>query len=1101
MLFASTAAWAQVGSTAQITGTVRDDSGAVLPGVDVTVTQTATGFMRTAVTDAAGGYALPNLPIGPYRLQASLSGFKTFQQTGIVLQVGSSPTINVTLGLGQLSETVTVQGEAPLIETRNMGVGQVMDNKRIVELPLNGRNAAELLQYLPAAVPVPALNASTRSFGGTQGGLAFSIAGGASYGVSYVLDGAMHNNPYDNLNLPLPFPDALQEFRVESSALTAQNGMHSGGAVNAVTKSGTNQLHGDAFEFLRDHNFNATNPFNAKDANGNRKDDGLKRNQFGGTLGGPIVANKLFFFGGYQGTRTNQQPSDNRAFVPTQAMLNGDFSAFASPACNNGRPLALRAPFVNNQVSPSRFSPAALAISSKLPTTTDPCGLVQYAVPSEVNEYQAIGKVDYTINDKQTVFGRYMATSLFQDPPFNSSNGNVLATGVGGHENLAQAFTAGHNFVLSPTTLNSLRVAFNRTAIHRTNGTFFDTADVGIQMYDYMKDYMLLSVAPGGFAIGNGVQNEAMFTTNTYQFSDDVTLIKGAHQFAVGANWAHWNSTSSANVRSPGQLTINGSVTGAALADFLLGNLTQLQQSAPNFLLMKQTYTGFYGQDTWRASSRVTVNYGVRWEPFFPQQITNGAIYNFDYNRFVAGTKSTVFKNAPAGLYFPGDPGFPTKAGTHIQWGNVGPRVGVAWDPSGSGKTSVRASYGRSYDFVNAQFHLNTSNAPPWGDEIRVNNPAGGLDRPFVGADQPNIFPTQAASPDVPFTLFGPYLSLNYDMKTPSVDLWNVTVERQIAPSLMVSAGYIGSHTQHILESTPLNNGDPTVTSAVVNGARVTCVPGSAAFQTCMNNILNQRRPFYLANPAVGQFYGPTDAYVQDGKQHYNGMLLSITRRGTRTTLNANYTLSRCFGSPDGSGGGTANLGTGYNDPNNHAFDDGPCSADRRHVFVLTAGVQSPDRWGVIGSGWRLVGTFRALSAPPLTVTPGSDRALNGQTATQRVDQVSDDVYADKSINPQNGGMRFLNPNAFALPALGTLGNMAPNSIRGIGTRRLDLSLTRVFRLWNAHAFEVRADAFNALNWFQWNQPATNLGNLATFGQITNADDPRIMQFAIKYTF
>jgi hypothetical protein len=385
MLFASTGAWAQVGSTAQISGTVRDDSGAVLPGVDVTVTQTATGFTRTAVTDAGGGYTLPNLPIGPYRLQASLSGFKTFQQTGIVLQVGSSPTINVTLGLGQLAETVTVQGEAPLIETRNMGVGQVMDNKRIVELPLNGRNAAELLQYLPAAVPVPGLNASTRSFGGTQGGLAFSIAGGQSYGVSYQLDGAMHNNPYDNLNLPLPFPDALQEFKVESSALTAQNGMHSGGAVNAVTKSGTNQFHGAGFEFLRDHNFNATNPFNAPDANGNRKDDGLKRNQFGATLGGPIKTDKIFFFGGYQGTRTNQTPSDNRAFVPTAAMLNGDFTDFASAACNNGRPLVLRAPFVNNRISPSRFSPAALAISSKLPTTNDPCGLVQYTIPTNIN--------------------------------------------------------------------------------------------------------------------------------------------------------------------------------------------------------------------------------------------------------------------------------------------------------------------------------------------------------------------------------------------------------------------------------------------------------------------------------------------------------------------------------------------------------------------------------------------------------------------------------------------------------------------------------------------------------------------------------------------
>src|SRR5712692_7563359 len=261
LLLTSAIASAQQGSTGQISGTVKDTSGGVMPGADVSATQIETGFKRTVVTDGTGAYTLTNLPIGPYKLDCNLQGFKSYSRTGIVLQVNSSPTVNIELSLGAVEETVLVQAEAPMIETRNMGVGQVMDNKRIQELPLNGRNPADLLQYLPAAVPQPALNATSRSFGGTQGGLAYAIAGGQSYGVAYILDGATHNNPYDNLNLPMPFPDALQEFKVETSALTAQNGMHSGAAVNAVTKSGTNHLHGDLFEFVRNYKFNARNFF------------------------------------------------------------------------------------------------------------------------------------------------------------------------------------------------------------------------------------------------------------------------------------------------------------------------------------------------------------------------------------------------------------------------------------------------------------------------------------------------------------------------------------------------------------------------------------------------------------------------------------------------------------------------------------------------------------------------------------------------------------------------------------------------------------------------------------------------------------------------
>src|SRR5262245_30655684 len=348
VFFASATSWAQAGATAQISGTVKDSSGGVLPGVDVTATQTDTGLKRNTTTATVGAYTIPNLPPGPYKLEAMLQGFRTFEQTGIVLQLGASPTINVTMPLGQVAETITVQANASLVETKNLGVGQVVTNKQVLELPLNGRNPADLLALLPASIPQPALNATSRSMGGSSGGIAYSLAGGLSFGVSFVLDGATHNNVYDNLNLPLPFPDALGEFKAETSAMTAQNGMHSGGAVNAITKSGSNSFHGSGFEFFRHHNMNATDPFASKDADGNRKDDGLKRNQYGATLGGPLAKDRLFFFAGYQGTNTRVIPTDNRAFVPTAAMLAGDFTAFTSPACNAGRQVNLTGPFVGN---------------------------------------------------------------------------------------------------------------------------------------------------------------------------------------------------------------------------------------------------------------------------------------------------------------------------------------------------------------------------------------------------------------------------------------------------------------------------------------------------------------------------------------------------------------------------------------------------------------------------------------------------------------------------------------------------------------------------------------------------------------------------------
>ena len=380
--------WAQ--ATAQISGSVQDQSGAVLPGVEVTATQTDTGVSRPAVTNETGHYVLPNLPLGPYRLEAGLPGFRSFVQTGLVLQVGSNPTLNITLQVGQVSEQVEVQANAGLVETRSVSVGQVMETARIMELPLNGRNAQELILLNGGAAQV-APTSGTGSSGYTfTGRIAISTAGGLGTSMEYVLDGIRHLDPYDSLPLPLPFPDALAEFKTEIGGQSAQQAR--GSQVSAVTKSGTNSFHGDLFEFVRNDLFNARNFYAVKGST-------LKRNQFGGTAGGPIIHNKLFFFGGYQGTMIRQDPSDVRSYVPTAAMLAGDFTAFTSPACNTRGQITLRSPFVNNRIDPALFSPAAKNIAARLPKTNDPCGEIIYGARNTRDEKQYVGKIDYHKSD------------------------------------------------------------------------------------------------------------------------------------------------------------------------------------------------------------------------------------------------------------------------------------------------------------------------------------------------------------------------------------------------------------------------------------------------------------------------------------------------------------------------------------------------------------------------------------------------------------------------------------------------------------------------------------------------------------------------------
>jgi hypothetical protein len=1077
-VFASSNVWAQ--ATAQIAGTVKDQTGAVLPGVEVTATQTETGIARSTVTNETGSYVLPNLATGPYRLEATLPGFRTFVQTGVVLQVNSTPVINPVLEVGQVSEQIEVQANAAQVETRATGIGSVIENTRVLELPLNGRQVTDLITLSGVAVQTGV--ASSRAM---QGGAAISVAGGQINGIQYLLDGAMHNNPYDGLNLPLPFPDALQEFKVETGALMAQNGMHSGAAVNGVTKSGTNDFHGDLFEFVRNYKFNARNFFAPKR-------DTLKRNQFGGTIGGPIIKSKLFFFAGYQGTTTRSDPSDNISFVPTAAALAGDFTTLTSPACNAGRQITLRAPFTNNRIDPSQFSRSALALAAKLPKAQDDCGRIAYGLATRPTEGQLVGRMDYQWTSNHSLFGRYMQTT-YDTPPPKDFTDNILTTTIGGRDNFALSFTLGDTYLIGPNVVNSIRAAGNRTNIHRVHSdSYFDVCSLGVQIYcGYLPKYTIMTVT-GGFNIGGGTENEFRARTNSFQVGDDISIVKGTHQYSFGGTVSWWDILHESHVRDGGVFAFNGSVVGSGLADFLTGRLFSFTQATAHSFATEQKYFGAYGQDTWKVTPKLTFNYGARWEPYFPQQIPAGEIYNFNYDRFRQAIRSTQYPLAPPGLHYPGDPGFPGNAGINKKWKDIAPRLGLAWDPSGDGRMSVRASYGLGYDFANGETFLNTTNAPPWSSQLTLNVPAGGFENPWQGIPGGNPYPLLPGK-NTPFTPNGPFIAVNYDTKTPYIQSWNLAIQRQIGSDWNASASYIGNTTRHMWALQAINPG------IYIPG---NCAAGqfglTAAGPCSTDGNLQQRRRFTIERPADSFALGPVDQLEDGATSNYHGMLLNIQRRAANgVTLAANYTLSRCIGDLN-VGYTTINTGTGYTNPADRRYDRGNCTGDRRHVFNLTSVAQSPrfanNALRLIGSDWKLSGIFKKSSGSYFTATSGLDQAKNG-IGSQRPNQTGDPFSTNKSYKG------YLNPASFSQPALGTFGNSQRNSLLGPGFWQLDLALSRVFQVRENQRLEFRAEGFNVTNSTRFRNPASNFNSLNTFGLITSSEDARVLQFALKYVF
>jgi hypothetical protein len=1089
---------AQTVAVAEISGTVSDPSGSAVAGAAITMTETEKHTVRSTVTDAQGNYTLPDLPVGPYSLDVRANGFRNHLESGLVLEVGNNIQINVRLEVGSVSETVEVQANASLVETRENSVSSIVDQQRIQDLPLDGRQATQLIITLGAAVYGDAGDTGSKTFWDST---RISVAGGQGNGTAYLLDGGDNTDPMSNVNMPFPFPDALQEFSVDTSAVSSRFGEHPGATVNAVTKSGSNQLHGDLFEYLRNGDMDARNFFA-------KAHDTLKRNQFGGTGGGKVVTDKLFFFGGYQGTRNRSNPPQSIAYIPTEASLTGDFSTLAGAGCqSSGKALTLKDPSGNpypgNQLPMSAINPVATAIASKyLPiSAANQCGEVTFGIPVTGDEDQIVGRVDWIQNSKHTLFGRYLFDDYSNPPTFNGSN--LLTTTAPGNLERAQSATIGDTYTFGPTTLNSFHVSFNRVRDDRgpTDIPISPTM-LGSDMHSAVPNFLLLTIS-NAFSTFCGTCAPGHFDVNSYQLADDVDLVRGRHQIALGFNLIRIQNNTLSGFDENGTFTFNGSFTGSPLADFMTGQVSDFQQTNPTPDDLRQWIMSFYAQDSFKVSPRFTFNFGLRWEPTFADPDKYGRGDSFSESAFYASQVSTVHPSAPAGLFFKGDPGIPP-AMWNGHLANFAPRVGLVWSPHGDGRDTLRVGAAILYDSTETWFNERETTNPPFGNDIDVGS-TGTLSNPWAGYAGGNPFPQ--APGQLFFPVGGTYVNMPINPKPTYVAQWNVTYQRQLPGNWLASASYIGNATTHLWIT---HESDPSEYLGL--GA---CTIAGVTYSTCSTTKNSaQRRVLYLENAGLGKYYTSIDTMDDGAVAHYEAMLLSIQHRFARNyTFLANYTDSYCVSDYDF---GAALATPSNSQPFNRHADWGPCVFDTRSIFNASLVATSSWKGGVwasrLLSNWQLAPLFHVSSGQPLNITTGHDDSLTDLN-NDRPNQVLADAYPATPGCKSAPCYQWINPAAFVPNPTGTFGDVGRNALRGPGTVNVDVALSRIFGISERFHLEARAEAFNIINHPNFVgaiSPAglvaafttmnTNLSS-SSFGQVQSAFDPRIMQFALKLYF
>jgi hypothetical protein len=1141
----------------QIQGNVLDPTGAFVPNATVTLTDTETQQRRSTVTDTAGIYLFPNISIGTYTVKIAAAGFKTYEQTGITLEVGSSISINAKLTVGSVDSQIEVRAEGMALQTEDSSFKQTIDQADVQEMPLNGRQMTALITLSGGSSPAPGGDFTGSKY--SYQTIAVSVAGGMGNTTEWKLDGGDNNEYMGNGNLPFPFPDAVGQFSVESTVLGAQSGsMHSGGLVNVVTRSGTNQYHGSAFEFIRNNYIDATNFFATSP-------DTLHQNQFGGTFGGPIKRSKLFAFAGYQRTKADQATSNVQMYIPTAANLAGDWSQTDPPpgaAANNcGSPQQLYDPITGAAIPGNKYATAptyniqALNLYKYLPTINPAvdiygCGQVSFAVPSQTFDNQFVTRVDYAINQRHNLFARYFIDG-YQAPSFFSPT-NILITYLApGNYERVQTATIGEAWTISSHLVNSFHASGAKRVNLRQSAPGINANTIGVTVSTSVPTGLQITASTSGkthnWSAYCGTCSNGNFNVNDEGVSDDLTYVKGPSQLALGGEYVRVQFNEIAAYESNGAFTFNGeysgsgpnggSVLGDSNLDFLMGAMSGFAQSKQQQIFLRAPIPSLYAQETFHASKKLTLVGGIRWSPeFMPFEHDNrGAAFNMA--SFLANQFSTIYPNAPAGVLFYGDQGVPrpyTKS-SPLQFN---PNVGASWDPFGTGITVIRGGLQLAYDeadfytaaHMNIDAPYDTASSPDTGGQLCFSEPwllggtgvgcsqTGGSNtspypQPTIPTQAQAVFPAQASWTFVP-TQFHVADTLQ----------WTLSVQHEFPHGWQAQIDYIGNKTSNMPIGTPLSQAIYTAgvwgAGATGCGSVVTSGPAATAAGTISpvvgsncSTTKNEQARFALteANRYQGnQFLGGAGSYVVNdiAWANYNGMVASFQHRLSSTfSMLTNFTWSKCLNIADANGDIS---GVAEENPNNLRIDYGRCGSDYRRVFNTALVVKSDFplhglvRYAV--NDWELAPLFHVLSGAPINVTDGTDISLTdiGTDRPNEVPGVNPIKFAKIEKVSSVATRSYLNQAAFTYGnvAAGTYGNLGRNAINGPMTFQFDAQVSRIFPVGDRFSLDTRLEAFNVLNHPSFSNPSSSNPASATFGEISSTSiSARVFQGCVKLIF
>jgi hypothetical protein len=1011
-----------------------------------------TGLSGDTLSGTDGGFVFPRLPIGAYTISVEVTGFRRYEQTGILLQVGERKALRIELEVGQVSESVTVQGEAPVVNTANAALGTVVDTKRMVDLPLNGRDPLQLMTLVAGVTPTSGTYIK-QAF--TYAGTFVSSSGGRGNTVNFMLDGGDNNDSYTNVAQPFPNPDALAEFQFKTNSFSAEYGNATGGVVDAVIRSGTNQVHGTVFEFLRNFDLNATNFFTPGQA------DGLKRNQYGFTVGAPLVLphyagrDKTFFFAGYQGTKIRQTPATSSSFSPTAAERAGDFSGIPTslkdPKTGN--------PFSGNQIPLTQFDPASAALLKYIPAPPPGQSLLFYVRAVKLDEFQWLGKVDHSFGEKERFFLSYVYDDQNNVPSVVGGNLFSATTGI---SIVAHLVNLGLTSTLRPNLVNVAHANYTRQDSPYRGVNPVDLPSLGVNQPN-LTPGELGSVSVGGFFSVSNCCWPNRVVRNQYQFRDDVSWTKGKHEIRFGAEAIRRQTNLFSYYLGGGSFSFAGNFSGSNLADFFLGTPSTYSIESP--FSAGPRMTAWYVQDNFRVTRKLTLNIGLRWEPYLPWHDA----FNNEVADFRPGLQSHRFPNAPVGLLFAGDPGVPWR-GSNASPNDWAPRIGLAYDPTGKGRMAIRAAYGIFYEAPNSIIANRFEVSPPFVTRADINPPYS-FSNPFQG--QPPFIPQQAGASNFVFRL--PVLTTSYPpvFRIAYVQQWNVAVEHELPANSLFRVAYAGSKGTHLMID---REGNPAVYG-----------PGATAANT------DQRRP-----------YGPTFTSVEyidsNGDSTYHSLQVTFEKRWRASfSVLSNYTWQKSI---DLQSNTVSPGGEKLFNPFNFAAARGPSDFDRTQRFVTSAlyalpalKTASPLLRQTLGE-WQLNGIVTLASGLPFSILSGKDNSFSANGA-DHADLILPDAGLRGGRSKAAELLQWFNTAAFTTNAIGTFGNTGRNALRGPGQANVDASVLKNFTLRESTALQFRAEFFNLFNRANFGNPNATVTS-PLFGKILSAADPRLMQLGLK---